>query len=415
MEYNFSKSITKSGVTLWTLSAPHFNSVSIGVVVRCGTRDEIWPKEAGIAHALEHMHFQGTENFPNSLKLSEYVEEIGGRMNASTGKERTFYYSRVPIGYAERAVRVISEQIKKSIFPEEKIPVEMKNIVQEMNRRNDDPPRYLGKLAMEFIYNNHPLSKDGLGTEESVSSFKREDFLNFKKRYYDPSNYVFLAVGNISEKEALELFNKYFEEQSKIEPNIIKSEMVSVQLDKILIEKKELKQLHIRMNALIGAGKDKSSLYLDFFVGMISGGMSFPLFQEVRDKRGLCYSIGSSIAEYSDVGFFDIYIGTDHKRYKEAISATLEVIEKSKSDENLLNKVKNLMIGRLLLSYENTSNIIHMAAGDITFLGYPRGFQEVKKEMEEVTIDNIKRAVDMYLKPEQILTTMLAPNDFVAD
>ena len=305
-------------------------------------------------------------------------------MNASTSKEKTFYYSRVPVGYTERAVHVISEQIKKSIFPEEKIPVEMKNIVQEMNRRNDDPQRYLGKLATEFIYKNHPLSKDGLGTEESVSSFTREDFLNFKKRYYDPSNYVFIVVGNISEREALELFDKYFEEKSKIEPNIIKSEMVSVQPNKILIEKKELKQLHIRMNALLGAGKDKSSLYLDFFVGMISGGMSFPLFQEVRDKRGLCYAIGSSVTEYSDVGFFNVYIGTDHKKYKEAINAALEVIEKSKSDENLLNKVKNLMIGRLLLAYENTSNIIHMAAGDITFLGYPRGFQEVKKEMEEI-------------------------------
>lgn len=413
MEHNFSKTITKSGVPLWTLFSSNHNSVSIGVLVKCGTRDEIWPKEAGIAHALEHMHFQGTENFPNSLKLAEYIEEIGGRMNAWTGSERTFYFTRVPVGHAERAVRIISEQMEKSIFPEEKIPAEMKAIVQEINKRDDNPRAYLWKLATEFIYKTHPLAKDTLGLEESVLALTRNDFLNFKKRYYDPSNYVFIAVGNISEKEALELFEKYFEEKSEMEPNIRKNEIAPIQTERQFIKRKELNQLHLDMNALVEAGEDKSSLYLDFFSRMISGGMSFPLFQEVRDKRGLCYTIGSSMQKRSDFGVFDIYMGTDSKRYKEAIDAVLEVIEKSKSDEVLLNKVKNLSIGRLLLNYENTGDIIMRAMKDITFLGHPRGFEEVKKEIEEVDIDNIKQAVDKYLKPEQILTIMLAPKDFV--
>jgi len=412
MELNFSETRTKSGVPLWTLSSPNYNSIAVGVIVKCGTRDEVWPKEAGIAHALEHMHFQGTESFPTSMKLAEYIEETGGRMNAFTNNERTFYFSRVPVNYAERATYIISEQIKRSIFPEEKIPIEMKNVVQEIRRRNDNPQQYLWLLGQKFIYNNHPLARDVLGIEESVSAFTRDDFLAFKKRYYDPSNYVFIAVGNIKESEALKLFDKYFEEKSEIEPNDRKKEKVVARSEKQFIETKDVNQLHISLDALIDEGKDKSSLYLEFFRDMISGGMSFPLFQEVRDKRGLCYSIGASVTKRSDIGCFSIYVGTDHKRCKEAISATLEVIEKSKSDKGLLEKVKNLKLGQLMLKYEDTQQIITMAVNDILFLGKPRGFEELKKEIEEVNIENIKESVDKYLNPDSIFTTMLAPKNF---
>lgn len=415
MELNFTETKTKSGVSLWTLSSTNYNSVAMGVIIKCGTRDEIWPKEAGIAHALEHMHFQGTTNFPNNMKLAGRIEEVGGRINANTSNERTFYHARVPVGYAERAIEIISEQIENSIFPEDKIPVEMRNIVQEIKRRNDDPQGYLWKISKEFVYGDHPLGKDVLGKEESVLAFTREDFLAFKKRYYNSSNYVFVAVGNITEDEALKLFDKYFTDDSEKNPNNRKDEIVVDKTNKQFVKNKELDQLHVFLDALIGKGEDKSSLYLEFFKNMISGGMSFPLFQEVRDKRGLCYSIWASITKRMDVSNFSVYVGTDPKRYREAIDATMEVIEKSKSDINLLNKVKNLRLGQLMLSYENTQDIIMWAVTDILFLGRPRGLEEIKKEIEEVRIEDIKNAVDKYLNPKSIYTTMLAPKNFKLD
>jgi len=412
MELNFSETKTKSGVSLWTLCSPNYNSVAVGVLVRCGTRDEIWPKEAGIAHALEHMHFQGTKNFPNSMKLSEYIEETGGGMYAKTNSERTFYFVRIPANYVERAMYILGEQLERSIFPEEKIPIEMKNIIQEIKRKKDDPRGYLWRSSQEFIYNGHPLSRDNLGTEESLVTFTRDDFLEFKKRYYNPSNYVFIAVGNIKEKHALNLFDKYFNNKTEGIPNNRKIEKVIVPSDRVLIKHRDMNQLHISLNALVGQGKDKSSLYLEFFSDMISGGMSFPLNQEIRDKRGLCYSVNANLYRYSDIGRFDIYMGTDPKRYKEAIDATLEVIKKSKSDANLLNKVKNLRLGKLMLGYEDTRDVIYLTANDILFFGRPRGVEEIKKEIEEVKIENIKESVDKYLNPESIFTTMLAPKDF---
>lgn len=413
MHSKFSKIKTKSGTNLWVLSSQNYNSVSVGVVVKCGARDEIWPKEAGIAHALEHMHFQGTENFKNSKELTEYIEEIGGDINAWTNSEKTFYFSRVPTGYAERAVHIISEQMEKSIFPEKKILTEMKNIVQEIKRRDDNPNKYLWRLSDKFMYGSHPLSRDILGVKESIVKFTKKDFLNFKNKYYNPANYTFIVVGNISEDEALKLFNKYFSNKSKIDGNERKAEILVEKSGKQLVKNKELNQLHVLLRALIGSGDDRNSLYLEFFSDMISGGMSFPLFQEVRDKRGLCYSIGASLVRKSDFGSFDIYIGTDGKKYKEAISAIFEVINKSKSDKTLLNKVKKLRLGGLMLGYENSGSVVKWAANDIFFLGYPREFEEIKKEIDEVRIENINGAVDKYLKPESIYTVMLAPKDFV--
>ncbi|MFA4890040.1 MAG: pitrilysin family protein [Candidatus Paceibacterota bacterium] len=412
MELNFSKLITESGVPLWVLNLPHSRTVAAGVLVRSGTRNEVWPKEAGIAHALEHMHFQGTEGFPSGQKITEYIEETGGRINAWTHKEMTFHYIKVPAIYSERAVHILSEQLKKSIIPEEKIPIEMKNVVQEIHRKNDNPQRFILTTSDQFVYKNHPLSRDTLGLEESVLSFTKNDFLSFKNRCYDPSNYVFIVAGKITEQEALELFNKYFPEKPKIKQNIFTPQTIEINNNRQFVKKRDIEQVHLVLSATTCMAKDKDALYLDFFTDMISGGMSFPLFQDVRDKLGLCYEIWADHTKWSDVGKFDIYIGTDSLRYKEAIKASLAVIEKYKKDESLLEKVKKLKIGQLSIWYEDTARIIDMAAQDIAFTDEPKGYNQILKEIKEVDIKNINDVVEKYLKPDLIYTSILAPNYF---
>ena len=411
MELNFSKSITESGVPLWAMEMPFSNTVSVGVLIKAGTRDENWPKEAGIAHALEHMFFQGTESFPTSQKLTEYIEEVGGRINANTGKERTFYHVNIPSQYIERGIKILSEQLRKPLFPEEKISVEIKNIIQELRKRKDDQPIFLRTEAYKNIYQNHSLAKDALGIEESLLGFTRNDFVSFKQKTYDPSRSVFIAVGKINSDEVLRLFNKYFPDKVEGEFKREPENMIG-QGNKFLVINKDIEQAHLRLNALAGKAKEKESLYLNFFSIMISGGMSFPLFQEVRDKRGLCYSIDGGINEYSDISEFGIYIGTDAKRYKEAIDAIMEVIQKNKNNEKLLEKAKQVLLGRLDFIFEIPKGILDNASYDLAVLDEPRGYEQIIKEIKSVTINNIEAAVDKYLKPEMFYTTMLAPNDF---
>lgn len=414
MELNFSKIITKSGAPLWTLSLPSSKTIAAGVLINAGAREEIWPKEAGIAHALEHMHLQGTEKFPTQHKFTEYIEETGGMINAWTSKEMTFYYCHLPVDYKERAIHILSEQLNKSLFPEEKIGTEMQNIVQEIRRAYDNHQGYIGQRSYEFIYKDHPLSKNVLGLEKSVLSFTKNNFISYKKRCYNSANYVFIIAGNIKQKEALDLINKCFQTENKSQITERKTQKIKSQNNRVLVETRDIKQIHLFLNFLAGRADEKESVHLEIFKDMLRGGMSFPLFQEIRNKRGLCYEIWAQFRKWSDFCLFNIYIGADTKRYEEAINATLDVIEKSKSDESLLVKVKNFKTGRLAINYENANDIINIAARDIAAVGKPKGYEEVIKEIQEIDIKDIKNAVDKYLKPELLYTCMLAPNNFNA-
>ncbi|MEW5805730.1 MAG: pitrilysin family protein, partial [Patescibacteria group bacterium] len=351
---NFEKLETSAGVPLYVMSLPHANTVAAGVLVKAGTRDEIWPKEAGLAHALEHMVFQGTKMFKNSKNVSAYIEEIGGVLNTWTWSECTFFWNRVPEKHKERSVILNAEEIKNCTIPESKIKTEMLNIVEEIRMRKDNPQSYVGKLADEFLYKEHPLGKDTLGTEESVKSFKKENFIEFRKRYYHPANYTFITAGKITPEEAVNLFNRHFPEKSKKPANQRVPEKIIDNKKREAIYKKEIDQVNLILSAPLGSSNEKSSKAIDLFTTMLDGGMSFPLFQEVRDKRGLCYSISAGATRFSDVGNFYIYIGTDPKRYQEAIKISLAVIEKSKSNKTLLRKAKEVELGRLALKYENT-------------------------------------------------------------
>ncbi len=411
MDLNFRRLDTKSKSPLWIFPQPSANSVALGVLIFAGTRDENWPKETGIAHALEHMLFQGTTKFPSSAKVSGYIEEVGGRLNAWTSKEMTFYHLQLPAEHVKRGTEILSQQIAASIFPEEKIGIEMKNIIQEIRRRNDNPNSFVFRLHHELIYGNHPLGRDTLGTEESVAGLSREDFLNFQKRYYNSSNMVFIAAGKISDKEAVDLFDEFFPFVAG-KKNKRKPVDVTDFSTKSKIEKREITQVHLVLSSVAGSAALADSSTLELFGVMVSGGMSFPLFQEVRDKRGLCYEIHAGLNKWSDFSNFNIYVGTDPKRYQEAINASLEVIEKSKSDATLLERAKALRIGRLALYFENMADVIDIAARDITFLGAPRGQAQIKAEIEIVTIGDVENAVSKYLSKDRISTTMLVPLGF---
>jgi len=410
---NFLKLKTKSGVPLWLLPMPHAQSVSAGVLVNVGTRDEVWPKEAGIAHALEHMLIQGTEEFPTQSDLTSYIEDVGGHMNARTWKEGTFYYSKVPAGFSERAIHAVSQQIRRSILPEGKVPVEMNNIIQETKRSNDNPQNFVRKLGEKIVFSNHPLSKDTLGTEGSVLAFNREDFARFKERYYNSANYTFIVAGNINKEKALNLFNKYFPEKvNNKKKNIRKTEVLIAGKERKNIYRKDVGQLHLLLNAVTVSSKNKDAVYLSFFTDMIDAGWSFPLWQELRDKRGLCYDTYATGRGFSDAGILSIYVGTDPKRYKEAIGASFDVISKSRADKKLLERAKKLRLGRIALWFENPTDIINRASHDINRTGKPKDYDQEVKETKSVSIKNITNVVDKYLKPEMFYTSILAPKDF---
>ena len=411
---NFEKLKTSSGVPLYVMHLPHANTVAAGVLVKAGTRDENWPEEAGLAHALEHMVFQGTKQFPDSQKLSAYLEEIGGYSNAFTSKEGTFFYCRIPKEEKERSVIFLDQLLNHCLVPEEKINTEMHNIAEEIKMWNDDPERFILISIFKFLYGSHPLSRNGLGTPESVLSFKKKNFESFLNNFYNNQNLTIVVAGNISAPEAKEMFDKHFSNQRQGKKTERIPQALEFYPERQKIEtRQDIQQVQVVLACPTAPAHEKESLSLEMFATMIDGGSSFPLFQEVRDKRGLCYHTSAMTERYSDLGFWGIYIGTDPKRYKEAIAVAVDVIQNNKNNEKLIKKAGELILGRLSLSFENPGKIIESAAYDILYGEEPKGYEKIKQEIESISIKDVEKAVDQYLKPEDIRQVLLVPKELI--
>ncbi len=406
---NFEILETRHGVPVYLMPRAESETLAIGVLVKTGTRDEAWPKEAGLAHALEHMFFQGTKNFPETKDFSAQIENTGGVINAWTTKEMTFYWRQVPAAAAEVAVSSLAEQLHRPLFRQDKIRTEMQNIVQELRRRNDDPVRNLDDQTYRYLYEGHPLEKDTLGLEESIINFQYQDFVDFHRRFYHPGRQAIIVAGRITSEKLLALLNQYFTEKpDAVESRMAEPILKAPEVRELVIEK-DIEQVHLNLVALGPSAKDKSAKALDLFKMMLGAGMSFPLFQEVRDKLGLCYAIKARCESWSDAGAFAIYVGTDPKRYREAMTVIQRVVSESASDETLLVRTKQVVLGRLALAFESTVKIIETAAIQTALLGQPQGYAEVKAEVDAITINDIKAAVNRYLKPEQFRLVRLAP------
>lgn len=407
---NFEKLESKSGIKTYLMDLPYTNTVAVGLLVKAGTRDEIWPEEAGLAHALEHVVYQGTEKFPTSEKLSELLDDVGGYDEAWTDKESMFFYCRVPAKEKARAFISLGEIINRPLIPEEKVQTEMKNIIEELRMYKDQPYDYLNdQLALPAVYGDHPGSRQVIGTEKSLRSFKREDFLRFKDKFFHPANFTFIIAGNIDDEDVLELIEDNFPFVSKKTENERVPEIIKPNPRKIFTYKKELNQVHLMLAAEIPGARDSHTKSLEMFSSMLSGGWSSPLIQEIRNANGLCYEISSGIDKMTDAGMFYVYIGTDPTRYQQAIDLSLQIIEKSKNDKDLLEKAKKIITGKLVMNFENTEEIINLAAQDIVENGEPRNYKGLKGEIDSISIKDIEEAVNLYLSPDKLKQIILMP------
>lgn len=407
---NFIKKITKSGVPLYVLPMPGANTVASGVLVNVGSRDEKMPGEAGLAHGFEHMFCQGSKKFPNKESLFEYIEEIGGVRNAFTWKEMTFFHNQVPFKEFERGVDLLSEQIQYSLIQEEKVSKEMKVVMQELKRRQDNPAIFSYDLTFEAVFGDHPIGHMTLGKEETLTKFNRESFISFLNRYYNSSNYTFLVAGNIDPAIALDIFNKYFVLKSG-EANARPYLPLSGKPKNPAIFYKKINQAHINLAISIADANLKEKWSLDLFAMMIGYGSSSPLYIEIRDKRGLCYSINANYYWGTDYGLFKIYMATDKEKYQEAINLAFSVLTKNKNTEFLLEKAKKMELGKMARQFENPLDIVVGAASSAIFAKQPFGYQEVEDIIKDISIEDIEKVVNKYLKPEQFTTILLAPED----
>jgi predicted Zn-dependent peptidase len=380
-----------NGLTLLTEEMPHVRSVAIGVWLKRGSRHEI-PAQTGISHFIEHMVFKGTKTRSAEMIASE-VDSIGGHMDAFTAKEYASFHLKVLDEHLPLAVEILGDIVLHPLFDAEEMAKEKKVIFEEINMVEDTPDDLVMELFTEAFWPDHPLGRPILGTKESVESFRAEELHEFFKNVYRPSNIVIAAAGHLDHKQTAELIHRAF---GALAPGGTKTNGGPPRPASRIVtrSKKELEQVHLCLGtpAYAQGHDDRYGAYI--LNTVLGGSMSSRLFQNVREKRGLVYSIASGVSAYSDAGILSVYAGMSLDAVDEVIRLTLEEFKRLKGEampEVELRRAKDHLKGSLMLSLENTgSRMSHLARQEIYF-GRRFTLDEIIGGIEAVTADDVQR------------------------
>ncbi|MHB1191200.1 MAG: M16 family metallopeptidase [Armatimonadota bacterium] len=394
------KETLPNGVRIITESVPHVQSVAIGIWTDAGARDER-ESEKGISHFIEHMLFKGTEK-RTAQQIADEFDSIGGQLNAFTEKEYTCYYGKVLSEHLPVAVDVLSDMFLHSVLDPREIELEKNVVLEEIKRHEDTPDDLVHDLFIETVWAGHPLGSPVLGNTATVGAISREEMAGYLRSLYTPDSVVITAAGNLAHEDLVEMVQARFgdlggsKRKSKgIAPNFLGTSKFSG---------KSTEQVHLCIGTR-GYSQDASDKYsLAVIDATLGGGMSSRLFQEIREKRGLAYSIGSYSASYREGGFFTVYGGTSRENV-EQVAALVRAEFASVRSHNItaeeLSRAKNQIRGGIILSLEGmTSRMIRMAKSELYF-GRVVPLEEIVSLVMKVTHEDIERvAQHMFGVPE---------------
>lgn len=370
---------------------PTCRSVSFGIWVKTGSRNES-RQDNGISHFIEHMLFKGTERH-SAQDIAEVFDGIGGNVNAFTSKEYTCYYAKVLDEHLPIAVDVLADMFFHSQLDETELGKEKNVIFEEISMYEDTPDDLVHDLVAKAAYGDHPLGYTILGSEQNLAGMKPADLRDYMNRHYNIENTVIAAAGNLDDK-ALELIERHFgsfrvsgQTDAEQEPDF---------LGELLFHEKKTEQNHICLS-LPGLSVRQDNLYSMILLNnAIGGGMSSRLFQEIREKRGLAYSVYSYHTSHADSGLFTIYAGTAPKQTEEVLKVTLELlhgVQRHALTAAELKKGKEQLKGSLILSLESTGSRMNRLGKNELMLGKHYGLDDMIRRIDAVTMEDIEQLI----------------------
>ena len=389
------KEVFDNGLTLITESMPHVRSVTIGVWLKRGSRHES-PAQSGIAHFIEHMVFKGTKNRSAETIASE-VDSIGGYMDAFTAKEYASFHLKVLDEHLPLAVDILGDIVRNPLFDPTELAKEKKVIFEEINMVEDTPDDLVMELFSGAFWPDHPLGRPILGTKRSVSSFRRDDLATFFADVYHAGNILIAAAGNLDHQATARMVQQHFGALAGRPEKAPRVRAPKPAVKVVTRAKKELEQVHLCLGAPAYPQAHAERFPAYVLNTVLGGSMSSRLFQNVREKRGLVYSISSGFTSYSDAGNLTVYAGTSLDSVAEVVKLTIEEIRRLKGDripETELRRAKDHLKGSLMLSLESTgSRMSHLARQELYF-GKQFGLDEVLHSIEQVEADDVQRVAD---------------------
>jgi predicted Zn-dependent peptidase len=376
-----------NGLTVITHPMPHIETVAIGIWVKAGARDEL-PEENGIAHFLEHMAFKGTKR-RTAQGIAEEIENVGGEINAATGMETTTYYARVMKEDWKLALDILADIFTESTLDEDEMERERGVILQEIAAAKDQPDDLVFDLAQAASFGDHPLGRSILGPADLIETMSRDQMRAWRDRNYWASRIVVCAAGNIDHQALAKETEKLL---GHLERGANPQRQSPHFASESRTEQKPLDQTHIVLGFAAPNYKDPRIYQLQVLSSLLGGGMSSRLFQEVREKRGLCYSVFAYGTSYEDVGQLGVYAATSPENTSELIDVTADVMLSTAKavTEKEIARAKAQLKTSLVMNLENASSRADQVARQFLAFGEVPKLNYLVKRIDSVVANEVR-------------------------
>lgn len=407
----YKESTLDNGLKIFTYEDANVPVIDMRLIFRAGSRYE-GKDQKGYAHILEHMLMKGTTKRPSPILISQEIDNKGGYRNAFTGRDYLSMVLQAADNYSEDLFELLSDMFFNSLIDPQILENEKRVIVEELNKAKDNVETFFIRFTYEKFFSGHPLSTNILGDQESIMSATTEALIEYKNTFLIPNNSCIVVAGNISHEKVVALAEKYFNAWEKGENAVLNIDFKQSAPGPFFLAK-DLQQTSISYSMPTVSGKmSREIAALDLVRNFLNFGSSSILNEELRHKRGLVYTVGSSNFIFSDTGVF--IIRTSTSRPKEAVQAIDDVIRnlKNKFTESLLPTIKNQYIGSFKLGIANPYHQTDFLADSFRTKGRLVTLAEYLAEVENITYPEIVHVIDTYLTPQKAVIAGIGPKDF---
>lgn len=408
----YKKTILPNGIKVLTETIPYVKSFSLGFWFNVGSRDENFGNN-GISHFIEHMLFKGTKK-RTAGKIANEIESTGGYLNAFTSKEHTCYYGRGLENHIGKTFDVLSDMIQNPSFKSSEIKKESGVVIDELNDIEDNPEELIFDKFEEILFPGNSLSLPIIGSEKNVRSFTQTDLFHYVREKYGFNKMIIAASGAVEHVKILKLVEKYFNRDmglSNVKRRYYNHPDLSAKVE--LIDK-EIQQVHAIIGKTTAGYKNDSRNKVAVLTQILGEGSSSRLFQSIRERNGIAYQVNSFLNSFYDVSSFGVYLSTNEKMIDKALSIVNREFRKMKNNKvspNELKKAKEAMKGHFLLSLENTSSRMFRMAQSELYHNRVKSTDEIIKEIDSVTIDDILELSNELLNEETFIKIIIKSKD----
>ena len=403
----YQRSLLDNGIRVVSEATPAVEPVSVGIWITTGSRDEA-PRGNGLSHFIEHLFFKGTKS-RSAFDISRGIEAVGGGINAFTGKEYTCVHAKVLHKDGPLAIEILADILANSVFDPEEIDRERMVILQEIKMVEDTPDDYIHDLFQRSFWGDHPLGYPVAGLEENVLAFRREEILTFFHDNYTSNKIIVAAAGRLDHQQLVSMVENHLGHLQP-GPSVVKREKVQGTKARIEVKYRDLEQIHLCLGTRGIPYGHRLRFAGHVLNTMLGGNMSSRLFQEIREKRGLTYSIYSFLNAYNDTGLFGVYAGTTKDEIQEVVALILHELKAIKAGRirlEDLSAAKEYIRGSIILSLEGSDGRMGRLAKNEIYFGRGIPLEEALYELDRVSEDDVAEVAREMLDSRTLCLTLL--------